>query len=88
MRERAIRNLGPFGGEKARPALVQIYTNEKDPELRRAAIQSMFVVGDATDMIALARKETNPEMKRRLVEQLSVMDSKEARDYMLEILSK
>ena len=88
VRERAIRNLGPFGGEKARPVLVQIYNNEKDPELRRTAIQSMFVLGDATDLIALARKETSPEMKRRLVEQLSVMGSKEARDYMLEILNK
>jgi len=88
VREHAIRSLGPFGGEKARPALVQIYTNEKDPELRRAAVQSLFVLGDATDLIALARKESNPEMKRQLVEQLSLMPSKDARDYMLEILNK
>jgi HEAT repeat protein len=88
VRERAIRSLGPFGGEKAGPVLAQIYTNEKEPELRRTAIQSMFVLGDATDLIALARKETDPEMKRRLVEQLSVINSKEARDYMLEILNK
>ena len=88
VRERAIRNLGPFGGEKARPVLVQIYTNDKEPELRREVIQSLFVLGDATDLIALARKETDPEMKRRLVEQLSVMNSKETRDYMLEILNK
>jgi HEAT repeat protein len=88
VRERAIRALGPFGGEKARPALVQIYTNEKDLALRRAAIQSLFVLGDAADMVALARKEASPEMKRDLVQQLSLMDSKEARDYMLEILNK
>jgi HEAT repeat protein len=87
VRERAIRSLGPFGGSKAGPALLQIYTNDKDPELRRAAIQSLFVLGDASDLVALARKETNPEMKRHLVQQLSVMDSKEARDYMLEILN-
>ena len=88
IRERAIRDLGPFGGEKARPALVQIYSNEKDPELRRAAIRSMFILGDATDLIALARTETDPDMKRQLVEQLSLMGNKEARDYMLEILNK
>ena len=88
IRERAIRDLGPFGGEKARPALVQIYSNEKDPELRRAAIRSMFILGDATDLIALARRETDPDMKRQLVEQLSLMGNKEARDYMLEILNK
>lgn len=88
VRERAVRTLGPFGGSKARPTLLQIYTNDKDPEVRRAAIQSLFVMGDASDLVALARKETNPEMKRRIVQQLSVMDSKEARDYMLELLNK
>jgi hypothetical protein len=88
LRERAIRSLGPFGGEKARPALMQIYTNETDPELRGAAIQSMFVLRDAADLIVLARRETDPEMKRKLVEQLSVMDVKEARDYMVELLNK
>jgi HEAT repeat protein len=88
IRERAIRALGPFGGEKARPALVRIYGNEKDAELRRAAIRSMFILGDATDLIALARRETDPDMKRHLIEQLSLMDNKEARDYMLEILNK
>lgn len=88
VRELAIHSLGPFGGEQARSALVQIYTNEKDPQLRRAAIQSMFVRSDATDLIALARKETNPEMKRHLVEELSLMRSKDARDYMLEILNQ
>ena len=88
VRQRAIRALGPFGGERARPALVQIYTKEQDPELRRAAIESMFVLGDATDLIALARKETDPAMKRKLVEQLSVMGNKDARDYMLELLNK
>jgi len=88
VREDAIRRLGPFGGEKARPALVEIYSNEKDPELRRVAIQSLFIQGDATDLIALARKETDHEMKRQLVEQLSIMGNKEARDYMLEILNK
>ena len=88
VRKYAIRSLGPFGGEKARPVLVQIYTNEKDPELRHTAVQSMFVLGDATDLVALARKESDPEMKQKLVEQLSVMGNKEARDYMLEILNK
>jgi hypothetical protein len=39
-------------------------------------------------LIALARKETDREMKRHIIEKLSVMDSRKARDYMLEILNK
>jgi hypothetical protein len=38
--------------------------------------------------VALARKETSPEMKRDLVQKLSLMKSKVATDYLLEILGK
>lgn len=88
IRARAVRNLGPFGGSQAGPALLQIYNTEKDPQLRRAAIEALFIRGDAGEMVTLARKETDPQMKRELVQKLSLMDSKEARDYMLEILNK
>jgi hypothetical protein len=39
-------------------------------------------------MISLARSENDPQMKRKIVEKLAIMDSKEAKDYMLEILNK
>jgi len=46
------------------------------------------VAGDSHDLIELARAEKDPGLKQSLVQQLSVMHSKEATDYMLEILNK
>ncbi len=36
--------------------------------------------------LEIAKRETNPKLKRTLVERLSTMDSKDATDYMLEVL--
>lgn len=38
--------------------------------------------------VELARKETDPAMKKRIVERLSLMRSKDATDYMMEIIGK
>ena len=57
--------------------------------LRRAEIvNALFIQGNAKAMVDLARKETNPEMKKMIVSKLSIMGSKDATEYMLELLSK
>ena len=88
LRRRAIRNLGIAGGMSVAPALVSTYQKSTDAETKRAAAQALFLANDAHDLIALARAETNTEMKSYLVQQLSLMHSQEATDYMLEILNK
>ena len=85
VRKRAIRSLG-ITGDKARPVLLSIYNTDKDPEIRRTVTEALFVSGDCTDMVSLAKKETDPEVKKRLVEKISLMDCKEGRDYMMELL--
>ena len=44
--------------------------------------------GNATALVALARKESDLDMKKSIVQKLSVMGGKVATDYMLEILNK
>ena len=88
VRLRAIHALGITDSVKVRPILLEIYNSGKEPEVRRAVAEAFFIQDDAHDLVELARKETDPEMKRHLVSRLSLMDSKEARDYMLEILNK
>jgi hypothetical protein len=48
----------------------------------------LFVQNNASAMIEIARKETDMNLKKFVVNQLAVMHSKEATDYMMEILNK
>jgi HEAT repeat protein len=84
----AIRALGAVGGDESKATLLQMYGNEKDPDIKRSVIEGLFIQDDAHDLIQLARKESDPQLRKHLVEQLSVMDDREAKDYMLEILNK
>ena len=45
----------------------------------------MFVGGNATRMIELAKTEQNPELRRTAVQSLGVMDSKRTSDALVEI---
>jgi len=54
--------------------------------VKHAAIDGLFFSGNGTALVALARKETDRDLKRRIVEKLTLMGTPEARDYMLELL--
>ena len=56
--------------------------------MRGKVINALFLSGDAKGLVALARKETDPNMKKAIVSKLSIMGSKDATDYLMEILSK
>jgi HEAT repeat protein len=88
LRRKAIRNLGITGGASAAPQLLTVYQSSSDAESKKAAVEGLFLSGDAHDLVALARAEKNPELKQAIVSKLSIMHSKEATDYMMEILNK
>ncbi|HEY5610882.1 MAG TPA: HEAT repeat domain-containing protein [Thermoanaerobaculia bacterium] len=88
LRATAIKNLGLIGGAKTGELLLSIYQSDPNLEIREAVIKGLFVQGNAKALIQLARKETNPELKRKLVKQLSIMGSPEATEFMLEILEQ
>jgi HEAT repeat protein len=88
LRRKAIRTLGIAGGKSVAPALVSTYEKNSDTETKKAAAQALFLANDAHDLVTLARGEKDIDMKKYLVQQLSLMHSQEATDYMLEILNK
>lgn len=88
LRRKAIRNLGIAGGAAVTPALLSAYQGSTDPETKKAAVDALFLSGDAHDLVTLARTEKDPEVKRSIVSKLGIMHNKEATDYMLEILNK
>jgi len=88
LRGQAIQMLGTSGTKKTGDTLVSIYQSDPDPSMRKKAVEGLFIQGNAAALVELARKETNPELKKDLISKLSIMKSKEALDYMMEILNK
>jgi hypothetical protein len=88
LRRKAIRNMGVAGGPSTIPTLLSIYSKSTDDESKNAVLDALFVAGDAHDLIALARSEKDPSVKRKIVSKLAVMHNREATDYMMEILNK
>lgn len=88
LRAEAINMLGVMGRSKTGDGLVNMYRQESDAGVKNAVINALFVQGNAPALVELARKETDPALKKHIVGQLAVMNSKESTDYMMELLSK
>jgi HEAT repeat protein len=88
LRRAAIHSLGLMGGEHTGAALVSMYSSESDPAVRDDIVNALFIQGNAKGLVALARKESNPEMKKAIVSKLAVMGSKDATEYLMELLNK
>jgi tetratricopeptide (TPR) repeat protein len=88
VRRHAIKDLGIFGGHSASDALVSLYGSEDNIETKKTVINALFLSGAGKQMVFLARKETNPELKSALTQKMSLMSSPEITQYMLEILNK
>ena len=88
LRKDAIRKLGVFGGKRGADAVIELYKGESDRGVREAALQALFIQGNARALIEVARAEKDLELKKRAVSHLSHMGSKEATDFLLEILDK
>ncbi len=86
LRAEAIRKLGLMGG-KSTPALLNFYAGGNS-EVKEAVVDGLFVMGNAKALIELAKKETNREMKKEILQKLSVMGSDDAIAYMLQILEE
>jgi len=65
-----------------------MYAKETDRGVKEEILNAYFIGGDAKDLIAAARGEKDTELKKKAVEKLSLMGSKEANDYLMELLQK
>jgi hypothetical protein len=87
LRREAIRNLGLMGSKGSGDVLVELYAAEREAEVKRGIVQALHTQGNATALVALARKEQDTAMRTEIVRRLSTMSkNKVATDYMIEIL--
>ncbi len=87
IRRAAIHNLG-VSGDEAVPALLGLYRSETDREMKEQVLEGLFINDAVKELIEIARAESDPELKRRAVEKISLIGSKEAKDFLMEILKK
>ncbi|HWF05755.1 MAG TPA: HEAT repeat domain-containing protein [Candidatus Angelobacter sp.] len=89
VRVRAIRDMGIFGGTaETVNTLLTIYKANADIETKKAVAEALFIHGSGKELVTLARSETNPQMKRELIQKMSLLNSPEITEYMMEILNK
>ncbi len=88
LRRTAVRNLGLINSPDSSQALKTIYSKDSDESVRREVLNAYFIQNNAAGLVAIARNEKNPELKREAVSKLSLMQNKEATDYLMEILQK
>ena len=85
LRAQAIQMLAISDDEEAAQYLVELYPGASRTE-KQAVIQSMMIMDDARGMITLMKAETDEELKREMLQLLTVMDSEEANEYLFEML--
>jgi len=88
LRRVAIRNLGLIHSDDSGKALQAIYARETDRSLKEEVLNAYFLQGNAAALVGIARNEKDPELKKTAVSKLSLMHSKEATDYLMELLQK
>ena len=84
----ALKYLQLYGGKEDKKVLSDVYAVAKDRDVKLRVIEALYSQGDAVALVDMARRETDVEMRKRIVERLSRMKAKEATDYMLEIINK
>jgi HEAT repeat protein len=85
LRAEAVQQLGVMG---AHAELAQLYQKETSVDVKRRILQAMFVGGDATRLIELAKSEPSPELRRIAVRNLGLIGSQRTGQALVEIYGK
>ena len=71
---------------RAGDELARHYARESSPDVKKRIITGLFISNDATRLVELAKAEKDLTLKKEIVQKLSLMKSKEATDYLVELL--
>jgi HEAT repeat protein len=86
LRASAIRSLGLMHSSQAGDGLIALYPSEQDLGVKKQIVEALWLQRNAKALVDIARKESNVEMKKEIVQKLMMLHSKEANDYMMELL--
>ena len=69
----ALKYLGVFGGKESRQVLADIYGSSASVDVKKAILRSFMVAGEKERVLAAAKGESVPELRREAIRQLGVM---------------
>ncbi len=87
LQARAIEYLGTARSADNAQTLASLYSSS-DAATKKEVIRALRRQDAAKQLVELARKESDAGLKKDLVRELSSMKSKDASDYLMELLSK
>ncbi|MCP4664039.1 MAG: tetratricopeptide repeat protein [bacterium] len=88
LRRQAIESLGFLGSGKALDVLDSLYRDSEDFVTRQAVIEAFSMNDDTERLLRIARNETDARLRREAIERLSMTDSEEAVEFMMELLEQ
>ncbi len=77
LQKKALNYLGLFGGPASRQTLADIYASSSDMSVKRQILHSFMVGGDKERLLAAAKGEKTPELRREAIQQLGVLGAKD-----------
>jgi HEAT repeat protein len=86
LRKAAIKSLGLMGNKVPGETMVSLFESDRDAQVRKAVLNSLFLQQNGKALVDLARREKDPEMKKEIVSKMALIHSKEVTDYMMELL--
>ena len=88
VRAEAMRALASRQSGASADTLVSLYSAEPDQQIKMSIVDGLSSQRNAKALVDIARAEKDTKLKLRIVERLSSMKSKEASDYLEELLKK
>ena len=82
----ALLVTGAMSASKTGEALQALYASDSSAEVKKEIINALFGQRNTAALVDLSRAEKDPAVKRDIVSKLSVMKSREATDYLIELL--
>ncbi len=87
LRASAMEMLAVSGDKAGAEYLVKLYPDGSHED-KLAVIESMMIMDNPQGLISLMKKETDPELKREMLQMLTIMDSEESDEYLFQLLEK
>ena len=88
LKSRAIQHAGNIRSAGVPEALVALYSSSADTATRSAILRGLSHQRNARQLIAVARLEKDPELKRAALQHLTRMKGDEVTSYLTELLEK